>query len=172
MESPKNVVPVGETCDEDITTADTPENLSPTAITRVAENVRKISLIREDIERIATHPVYGFLCDNPKLAESVTIDLEDSEKNRDNPEKGSVRSISYETLVDLCKRNFEKTNDATQSSGTRWRAFRFQSLKIQNNDMIFALWFWRIMCLILTITIVVLVIMTRVPVKNIYYTYQ
>lgn len=172
MESPKKEVPAGETCDENITTADTPENLSPTAIARVAENVRKISLIRQDIERIATHPMYGFLGDNPKSAESVTIDLEDLAKNRDNPEKGSVRSISYETLVHLCKRNLEKTNDATQSSGTRWRAFKFLSIRIQNNDMIFALWFWRIMCLILTITIIVVVIMTRIPVQNVYYTYQ
>lgn len=173
MESPNNAVSAGEKSDEDITTADTPENLSPTAISRVAENVRKISLIREDIERIATHPTYGFLRDNPKTTESVVIELEDLAKNHDNPEKCSVRSISYETLVDRYKRNFEQNNDATQSSGTRWTTFRFLSLRrIQNNDMICALWFWRIMCLILTITIVVLVIMTRVPVKNVYHIYE
>lgn len=165
MESPNNAVPVAGKCDGDITTVDTPENLSPTAIARVAENVRKISLIREDIERIATHPTYGFL-------ESVSIDLEDSAKNRYNPDKSSVRSISYETLVDLCKKNFEKTNHATQSSGTRRTAFKFLSIRsFQNNDMIYALWFWRIMCLILTVTIVVLVIMIRKPVRYFFPDY-
>lgn len=35
-----------------------------------------------------------------------------------------------------------------------------------------ALCFWRTMCLILAVTIVILIILTRQPVRNVYYTYQ
>lgn len=35
-----------------------------------------------------------------------------------------------------------------------------------------ALCFWRTMCLMLAVTIVILIILARIPVRNIYYTYQ
>lgn len=35
-----------------------------------------------------------------------------------------------------------------------------------------ALCFWRTMCLILAVTIIILIILTRKPVRNIYYTYE
>lgn len=35
-----------------------------------------------------------------------------------------------------------------------------------------ALCFWRTMCLMLAVTIVILIILVRIPVRNIYYTYQ
>lgn len=172
MENSDNAVPAAEKCDEDITTTSSLENLSPTAIARLAENVRTLSLIREDIERMAMHPTYGFLCGNPELTPSVTVDIEDSAKNRETPDEGSVRSISYEALVGLFNKKFEETNDARQSSGTRKTTFNFLSVRtFQYNDTICALWYWTAMALLLIVTIVVLVITTRLSVRNIFYTF-
>lgn len=161
---------------EDITSEDIPEDRPPSSVASSTEITTRINIIPNDnvpMEKVAVYGIPDRSAERlGEWREPVVMNLEQLKLNRDSPSQRSYCPQTYESLVNLYKEALEKKDEEAKKTIKTKLASLKNELEKHKTAIARALCFWKILCLILTIVIVVFLILMRLPVQNTYYLYE
>lgn len=146
------------------------EHGTPKIMASISEKLKEMSCVSNDIEAIVQHPIYGCVQKHPNMPELSWKNLEKAVKNRDSPGSHVSHSTSGESIVHHYAAALQNDScEKQKTTGSKWNALMVEvRTKMENDDIDRAIWFWRLMSLILSVGLGVLIYETWTLVTESY----